>query len=327
MEDAFIITGGKPLRGSVTLSGAKNVALKVIIAALLLEQQVVLKNIPRISDVNELLHLIRSLGARAEFIDNHSVIVDSKTLISDKVDLLHASKIRVSFMLFAPLLYKFSTCYVPNPGGCRIGARPIDRIVDGMKKLGIIVEYDSNSGYYKAHMKSKPSGSYRFPKETHTGTELLIMLSIFAKDKIILDNTALEPEIDELIRFLNLAGAKIQKNGKKISITGVKNLSLNQPFEIISDRNEAITYAALAIATKGEVAISSIAHENIRAFMEKMKQVGVAVNVLGKKSVRFSYKGLLKSSNIQTSPHPGFMTDWQPNLLPNWSYWTCTFQK
>src|SRR3990167_965278 len=214
MEDSFLIKGGKPLKGAITLSGAKNVALKVIIAALLLDQEITLKNIPRINDVHELLHLIRSLGAKAEFSEKHTVIMDGRTLKINKVDLLHAAKIRVSFMLFAPLLHKFSECYVPNPGGCRIGARPIDRIVDGMKKLGLDIEYDSSSGFYRAQMKAKPSGSYKFPKETHTGTELLIMLSLFGREKITLDNTAIEPEIDELIRFLILSGAKIQKETK-----------------------------------------------------------------------------------------------------------------
>ena len=313
MEDAFLIKGGKPLKGSTTLSGAKNVALKVIIAALLLDQEVVLKNIPRISDVDELIHLIRSLGAKAEFADKNTVVVDGRTLNSNKVDLLHASKIRVSFMLFAPLLYKFSSCFVPNPGGCRIGARPIDRIVEGIKKLGIGIEYDSDTGFYQAQMKSKPAGSYRFPKETHTGSELLIMLSVFSKGKIILDNAALEPEIDELIRFLNLSGAKIQKNGKKISIQGVEKLTLTQPFEIMTDRNEAVTFATLAIATKGEVEISSLDPENIQVFIQKMKEVGAGIDVIDKDKLKFYYKGPLKSSHVQTQPHPGFMTDWQPN--------------
>src|SRR3989338_5279205 len=230
MEDAFLIKGGKPLRGSITLSGAKNVALKIIIASLLLDQEVVLQNIPRISDVDELIHLISSLGAKAEFIAKNSVVVDGRTLNSNKVDLLHASKIRVSFMLLAPLLHKFSRCFIPNPGGCRIGARPIDRIVAGVKKLGINIDYDSNTGFYHAQMKSKPSGSYRFPKVTHTGTELLIMLSVFAEGKIFLENAALEPEIDELIRFLNLSGAKIKKTGGTVSIQPIEKLALAQPF-------------------------------------------------------------------------------------------------
>ncbi|MBI4226023.1 UDP-N-acetylglucosamine 1-carboxyvinyltransferase [Candidatus Roizmanbacteria bacterium] len=313
MEDAFIIKGGKPLRGSITLSGAKNVALKVMIAALLLDQEITLKNIPHISDVDELIHLIRSLGAKAEFTDKNTVVIDGRGLKTNKVDLLHASKIRVSFMLFAPLLYKFSSCYVPNPGGCRIGARPIDRIVEGMRKLGIRVEYDSATGFYQAQLKGKPSGSYRFQKATHTGTELLIMLSVFGKGKITLDNAALEPEIDELIRFLNLSDAKIQKKGKNILIEGVEKLTLTQPFEIMTDRNEAVTFASLSVATKGELEVSYLNSENIHTFIQKMKEIGAGVDMYNKNRLKFYYKGPLKSSHIQTNPHPGFMTDWQPN--------------
>ena len=144
MEDAFVIKGGKKLRGEVKLSGAKNVALKVIIAALLFDEKVTLQNIPSISDVTELLNLIESLGGKAGFVEENTVVVDGRSLKLNKVDLLYASKIRVSFMLFAPLLYKFNHCFVPNPGGCRIGARPIDRTVDGMKKMNIDYLYNSS---------------------------------------------------------------------------------------------------------------------------------------------------------------------------------------
>ncbi len=313
MEDAFLITGGKKLRGSLTLSGAKNVALKVIIAALLFDQEVILKNIPHISDVIELLNLIESLGGKAHFIEENVVLIDGRTLNNNKVDLLHAAKIRVSFMLFAPLLYKFSECYVPNPGGCRIGARPIDRIIEGMQKLGINVDYDSDTGYYKASMKIKPSGSYAFAKPTHTGTELLIMLSVLGRGKVTIDNAANEPEIDEFIDFLNQSGARIHKNGKKVTIDPTQKLSIQKPFEIISDRNEAVTFATLAIATKGEVAVSPINPATLDTFIKKMKQIGVTVDIYGKSTIKFLYKGKLNACHVETSPHPGFMTDWQPN--------------
>ncbi|MBI3366009.1 hypothetical protein HY041_00065 [Candidatus Roizmanbacteria bacterium] len=120
MEDAYIIKGGRVLKGEIKLSGAKNVALKVIISALLFDGEVILKNIPRINDVYELLHLIKSMGAKAEFTEKNTVIVDGRSIKTNRVDFLHGSKIRVSFMLFAPLLAKFKDCYVPNPGGCRI---------------------------------------------------------------------------------------------------------------------------------------------------------------------------------------------------------------
>ncbi len=147
MEDAFIIQGGNTLKGEIVLSGAKNVALKTIIGALLFDSKVVLKNVPRIGDVIELLHLIKKLGARAEFIDKNTLEIDGRKLESNKVDLLHGSKIRVSFMLFAPLLHKFKECYIPNPGGCRIGERPITRITKGMRSFGIKVAYDTKNGY------------------------------------------------------------------------------------------------------------------------------------------------------------------------------------
>jgi len=313
MEDAFVIKGGKKLRGEVKLSGAKNVALKVIIAALLFDEKVTLQNIPSISDVTELLNLIESLGGKAGFVEENTVVVDGRSLKLNKVDLLYASKIRVSFMLFAPLLYKFNHCFVPNPGGCRIGARPIDRTVDGMKKMNIDVFYDSKTGYYEASMKNKPTGSYTFPKPSHTGTELLIMLGVLGKGQIILDNAALEPEIDDLIRFLNLAGAKIKREGKKIYIEGISKLHANSPFSIMSDRNEAVTFITLACATKSEIIISNISRSLIDSFLKKLKQANASVTEHTANQLSCSSNFLLKATKLETSPHPGFMTDWQPN--------------
>lgn len=312
MEDSYVIKGGKRLTGEVNLSGAKNAALKMIIASLLFEKKVILENIPRINDVNELIHLIKLLGVQVEFIDKNTIEIDPTTLNKNKVDLFHASKIRVSFMLFAPLLYKFGECFLPNPGGCRIGARPIDRIVDGMKKIGISLEYDSQTGYYQAKMKKRPSGNYRFSKPTHTGTELLIMISVLGNDKVILENCAIEPEIDNLIDFLNESGGKITKIGNKVEIVGVKKLSLNKPFKILYDRNEAITYICLVLATGGNIKMNNINQNHIDAFIKKVNQAGAEVDI-DKQSLVFRFKQKLKAIDITTSPHPGFMTDWQPN--------------
>lgn len=296
------------------MSGAKNVALKIIIASLMYDQEVILKNIPRINDVLELIGLIKSLGAKAEFTETNTLIVDGRRLDNNKVDFLHSSKIRVSFMMFAPLIYRFGICYVPNPGGCRIGARPIDRIIEGMKSLGVDIQYDSDTGYYKAVAGDRLTGYYNFPKSSHTGTELLIMISVFCKEKVVIDNAALEPEIDELILFLNQGGAKIRRDGKKIIILPCKELRRQEPFEIISDRNEAITYACLALATKGDVFISSLPYKALDIFVKKVKEIGGGVKYIEKTNTfYFFYQGALKSSNIETAPYPGFMTDWQPN--------------
>jgi len=215
-------------------------------------------------------------------------------------------------MLFAPLLHKFKEAYIPNPGGCRIGARPIDRIVDGMEELGIEVEYDSSTGYYHAEMKSTPHGSYTFNKTSHTATELLILIAVLSNDRVHIHNAALEPEIDDLIRFLNEAGGKIKRNGSTIDIEGVKELRQEKPYTLGWDRNEAVTYAVLAVITKGEIVISRIEETLIKTFNDLLSKAGGGVEKLPDGRWRYYYKGELKAVDITTSPHPGFMTDWQP---------------
>ncbi|MCS6956528.1 MAG: UDP-N-acetylglucosamine 1-carboxyvinyltransferase [Patescibacteria group bacterium] len=312
MEDSYIINGGKKLRGEVFLSGAKNVALKMIIVSLLFEEKVILENIPQIKDVKELINLINDLGVKANFISKNVLEINPLGLNKNKVDFLYASKIRVSFMFFAPLLYKFKECFIPNPGGCRIGARPIDRIVDGMKALGIEVDYNSDTGYYQAKMTKKPFGYYKFSKPTHTGTELLIMLSVFSDKEVILDNCAVEPEIDDLINFLNQSGAKIEKENTKLKIIGVKKLKFKKPYSIITDRNEAATFIALSLATKGDLVLKNINFELIKTFVEKLKSAGAIIEEK-ESGIYFKTENNLKAVSIETSPHPGFMTDWQPN--------------
>ncbi|KKQ01917.1 MAG: UDP-N-acetylglucosamine 1-carboxyvinyltransferase [Candidatus Roizmanbacteria bacterium GW2011_GWA2_36_23] len=313
MEDAYIIKGGKPLSGSVILSGAKNVALKVIVSSLMLENETIIHNVPRINDVHELIHLINLLGAKVDFIDKNTVKVVPSSLSSNKVDLLHASKIRVSFMFLAPLLLKFGECYIPNPGGCRIGARPIDRVVDGVQQLGISMEYDSNTGYYHAKLIKRPTGRYRFSKSSHTGTELLMLLSTLTENEVKIENAALEPEIDDLISFLNKCGAKIRRVNKTIIINKSMLLKQKEPFTITSDRNEAVTYATLALSTGGTVVISKIPYELINTFVEKVRQCGGGFQRVTEDTFRFFSQNGIKPSNVETAPHPGFMTDWQPN--------------
>lgn len=313
MEDAYKIRGGKKLKGEITLSGAKNVALKTIIAALLFDSPVVLEHVPRINDVFELLHLIEGLGAKAEFIEKNTLRVDSGSMNNNRVDLLHASKIRVSFMMFAPLLHRFQHCFVPNPGGCRIGARPINRIIEGMKGVGVAISYGSGTGYYEAKITGDVEGIYEFEKPTHTGTETLILLSVLSNKETTLKNCALEPEIDELIRFLNEGGARIHRDGSSIHVQGVSSLKQQRPFKIISDRNEAVTFASLAIATRGEVVLHNIHNTLVDAFIKELIRVNGGVQQIAEHSIKFFYQGQLRSSTIETNPHPGFMTDWQPN--------------
>lgn len=312
MEDSYIIHGGQSLKGTVTLSGAKNVATKAVIGALLFKGKVTLHNIPRIKDIDELVHLIKLLGAYAEFTEDNTLEIDGSSLTSHTVDMLHGSKIRTSFLLFAPLLHRFGEAHIPNPGGCRIGARPIDRIMNGLTVLGGAVEYDHATGYYHAVLKQKTQGKYVFEKPSHTGTEFVIMLSIFCHGTVVIENAALEPEIDDLIHFFNEAGAKIHRNGSTITVEGVEELTQRKPYTILSDRNEAVTFAILGLITKGDVTVRPINPDLLTRFIAEVEKVGGGIE-RGTDSVRFYYKGQFRPSHIETAPHPGFMTDWQQN--------------
>lgn len=314
MEDSFVIYGGKPLNGEVHLSGAKNVALKVLIASLLFDGKVVIDNTPRIKDVYEQINLINALGASATFTDNNTVTVDGSGLKEKTMDLLYSSRIRTSFMFFAPLLQKLGECYIPNPGGCRLGARSIDRSIDGLKALGVQVDYASDTGYFHAIMNQKPGGTYTFVKPSHTGTELLIMMAVLSDKQSIIENAALEPEIDDLIQFLNESGANIRREENKIIIDGVASLKQTKPYSISSDRNEAVTFAAMAIATKGSVIVHNARSQDLTAFHACLDKMGGKYEIINETSIKYWYENPLKAITIETAPHPGFMTDWQPPM-------------
>ena len=306
MEDAYSIHGGYPLKGEIQLSGAKNVSLKVIIASLLFESEVCIANVPRIKDIEELLHLITSLGGHARFTSQNEVVVDKKGMSKNTINLLQAIKTRVSFMFFAPLLHLFGSCRIPNPGGCRIGARPIDRQIDIMKAMGVSVQYDEEDGYYKAQLTTKKFQgiTHRFEKRTHTGTEFGIMLGVLTQGKTIIENASLEPEIDDLIHFLEKGGAQIARKGDSIIISGVSHLTQHKKYSILYDRNEAVTHALLAIATKGDITVHGVGEADIVAFLQKVKEAGGGV-AAQEKSIRFFYRGELAATQAETAPHPG----------------------
>ncbi len=311
-ENVYKIKGGRALKGQVFVSGAKNSAMKAAIASLLFSKPSVLENIPQIRDIKEVFHIIESLGGRVEF-EGNRVFIDPANLKRNKVDLLHGARVRVSFMFLAPLLKLFGECYIPNPGGCRIGARPIDRIIQGVKALGGEAEYDSSTGYYWLRLNSYPKGYFKFPKPSHTGTETLILLGSFTKEKVVIDNAAQEPEVDELIELLNQAGAKIVRGGRKIEISrGEELFALEKPFSVGGDRNEAVTFAVLGLVLGKPIEVKGVEWKKYEAFLEKVREAGGRYKIIDEEAVLFFKSPNLKALSIETSPHPGFMTDWQP---------------
>lgn len=308
--EKFIISGGNKLTGTVRVSGAKNIALKALVAACLTDEKVTIHNIPHISDFFVMRDITHELGGKVT-IQDHSAIVDASGIKNHTVSLDTAGNIRASSMFLSPLLSRFGKAHIPNPGGCRIGARPIDRVVLGLRKMGVSITYHSEDGYFYAKAKNGLRGcEYTFDKNTHTGTETLLLAAVRAKGKTVLRNAAQEPEIDELITLLRSMGAKIKRSTPRIiEIEGVKKLS-GAEFTIGPDRNEIVTMAVAAIVTRGNVTVKQAQKESLEPFLTNLEQAGGGV-AINKNGIRFYYKGRLRSVDIETAPTPHFMTDWQ----------------
>ncbi|MGA2911324.1 MAG: UDP-N-acetylglucosamine 1-carboxyvinyltransferase [Candidatus Levyibacteriota bacterium] len=306
----LIIKGGYKLKGEVSVLGSKNVALKILVAACLTSDEVIVKNVPLISDFMIMAEIIHNLGGEVKFND-HSVSIRLENFASEKISLDKAAEIRTSYMFLAPLLARLRKAVIPNPGGCRIGARPIDRIVDGLEKMGVNIRYNSKDGYFHALAPQGLVGTtYKFSKSTHTGTETMLLAAVLAKGKTVLENAAEEPEVDELIDLLNKMGAKIVRGAfRKITIEGVKKLH-SAEFRIAPDRNEVVTFAVAALITEGDIFIRDIKTKGLEEFLELVKFCGGGVEEK-ENGIRFFYKGELRPSDVATSFYPGFMTDWQ----------------
>lgn len=307
--DAFRITGGTPLYGSVRVGGAKNASVKLMIASLLAEGESRLLNLPKIIDVAIAQDIIQSLGATVTQRGDRTLFIDGSSLSSYEVPREHGPKSRSAPMFVPALLHRFGKAVVPHPGGDKIGKRPLDRHWDGLIAMGALVE---DTGSEIVVTAQKLSGAeYRFSKNTHTGTELMIMAAVLAEGTTVLKNAAMEPEVDDLILMLTNMGARIRRRHHKIiEIEGVSRL---QPtiHKIMPDRNEAVSYAVAAIATKGDVILENARREHLEAFIEKLDEVGGGYEI-GKFGIRFYFKGPLRGADVVTEPHPGFMTDWQP---------------
>jgi len=309
----IIINGGKKLTGSIFVSGAKNVALKAMVAACLTDQEMTIKNVPLISDFKVMVEIIKELGGEVKITD-HVAKIHMNKFKKEKILLEEAAKIRTSAMFLAPLLVRMGKATIPNPGGCRIGARPIERTMLGLEKMGYSVTYETKDGFFYIK-KSKDFKNkeivYRFEKSTHTGTETLIMVAALQRDtKITLENAAAEPEIDELINLLNQMGARILRTQERtIVIQGVEKLAGTE-FTIGPDRNEIVTLAIAAIITKGDILIKGTQNVDLSAFVQRLEVAGGGVENQTD-GIRFYYKKELISEDVETSIYPGFMTDWQ----------------
>jgi UDP-N-acetylglucosamine 1-carboxyvinyltransferase len=308
--DKFIISGGVPLRGEIAVAGAKNVALKILVASLLTDEEIIVHNVPQIRDVFFMLEVLKVLGVEVT-VDGHTIRTKHVHIPNAKIPLDVGARLRTSSMVMGPLLARYRMATTPNPGGCRLGARPIDRHISALKKMGAEISYHSDDGYFYGKTKGLRGATVRFAKNTHTGTETLILAAVLARGRTILENAAEEVEIDDLIRFLNTMGANIHREkSRKIIIDGVEVLHGTE-YTIMSDRNEEVTFAIAAVMTGGDIIVKNSSRSNLQAFLKIFTKAGGQVQVVDGQTTRYLSNGVLRPTDIVTVAYPGFMTDWQ----------------
>lgn len=305
----YIIKGGNTLSGTIRISGSKNVVTKAVIAACLTSEPVTLKNVPEISDIQALLEVIESIGGTVSR-KNGEVTIQVSEIKNHTISLAEGARVRTSSMFISPLLLRTGNAVVPNPEGCRLGARPIERHIEGLEQMGAKIEYKSEDGYYHATTNGLTGTTYRFEKNTHTGTETLIMAATLARGTTIIENAAEEHEIDDLIGLLNSMGAKIKRHeGRRVEITGVEKLH-GTTYEIVSDGNELVTFAVLSILAGGNIWLENANLSNVSEFLKELEKAGASHEEVDGK-VRFYAENGLNPTQVTTAPEPGFKTDWQ----------------
>ena len=313
----FVITGGVPLSGEVRIAGAKNAVLKMMAAAVLTDELCILRNVPKISDVAILREVLTDIGFEVRRANGDALEIQAGHAPWPFVPLDAGMKMRASFILLGPMLARFGRVILPNPGGDRIGRRPVDLHVAAMEKMGATIAY--RNGYYFAAV---PAGGLRgahveFPIVTVMGTENAMLAATLANGSTILDNAAMEPEVDDLIDMLRSMGARIERtDDRRIQIEGVDSLG-GVEHRVIGDRLEAETFAIAAAITGGSVTLRGVDPLHLGAFLEVCDRMGVPFDADASAStltVRSAATQSLRAVDVRTDPYPGFATDFQAPL-------------
>ena len=309
----YLIWGGSPLHGEVKISGAKNAAVAILPAALLVDGVCRIENIPQISDVTSILKILQELGASVRTVDRTTVDIDCSHIRNGQVPYEFARKIRASYYLIGALLGRFGTAEVPPPGGCNLGGRPIDQHIKGFVTMG--ADVDVSGGFIHARATSgRLQGAPIYLDMVSVGATMNIILAATLADGLtVIENAAKEPHIVDLANFLNSMGADIKGAGTDvIKIRGVERLG-GGTYSIIPDQIEAGTYMACVAAAGGDVLIKNVIPKHLDCITAKLLEMGVEVEELDD-AVRVRSSGRLQRTNIKTLPYPGFPTDMQPQI-------------
>jgi len=308
-----VIQGGKPLFGEITISGAKNAAVAIIPATLLVSGTCRIENIPQISDVTLILNILQDLGADVRTVNRTTVDIDCSHIHNARVPEELARKIRASYYLIGALLGRFGSAEVPPPGGCDLGGRPIDQHIKGFVAMG--ADVDVQGGYIHARARQgRLMGTTVYMDIVSVGATMNIMLSaVLAEGLTIIENAAKEPHIVDLANFLNSMGAEIMGAGTDvIKIRGVERLN-GGTYSIIPDQIEAGTYMAAVAAAGGEVLIKNVIPKHLECITAKLEEMGVEVEDRDD-AILVRRTGKLTRTNVKTLPYPGFPTDMQPQI-------------
>jgi len=307
----FLVHGGAPLKGTVTISGAKNAAIKMIAASLLTSEEVSLTNVPQIDDVWVDLDVVRTLGVKVESKGN-TLRLRADDIGSFSVPQELSKKTRAAIVTMGPLLARFGKAILPPFGGCPIGKRPVDRHLRALEALG--AEISCEKGVIDAKADRLTGAVIRFEKTTVMGTENAILAAVLAEGETTIFGAAREPEVDDLILLLQKMGAQVSRSDEdpgKIVINGVEELH-GAAHEVLPDRNEVVTFAVAAAATRGDVTLEKLRTQDLTSFLSKLEALGAEYEVAGQKlRVWADPEVMFRPVEIETAPHPGFMTDWQ----------------
>lgn len=309
--EQYVIKGGVPLNGEVSIGGAKNAALGILAAAIMTDETVTIENVPNVRDTRVLLQAIEGIGAKVKYVYNNTVQINGGSICDINVDYEYIKKIRASYYLLGALLGKYKRSQVALPGGCNIGSRPIDQHIKGFKALGAKVEIEHGKISTKA--EHLVGGHVYFDVVTVGATINLMLAACLAEGDTILENAAKEPHIVDVANFLNAMGANIKGAGTDvIRIKGVSKLH-GTTYSIIPDQIEAGTFMFASAATRGDVVVRDVIPKHLESLSAKLIEVGCEV-IEGDDWVRVISKGNLKSTNVKTLPYPGFPTDMQPQI-------------
>jgi UDP-N-acetylglucosamine 1-carboxyvinyltransferase len=314
--DKLIITGGVPLNGEVTISGAKNAALPILCAALLAETPLNLSSVAALKDIDTTLKLLDTMGVKVAR-QGHQVTLDASEVASFEATYEMVKTMRASILVLGPLLARFGSARVSLPGGCAIGSRPVDLHIKGLQAMGAAIHI--THGYIQAstlHLPNRRLQGARYYMDivTVTGTENLMMAATLAQGITVLENAAKEPEVVDLAECLNKMGAKITGAGTDvITIEGVEKLS-GTSHNIVCDRIEAGTYMVAAAMTGGTVTLNNVRADLLDAVIDKLREAGAEITVDGD-TITVKSDGKLNAVNIRTAPHPAFPTDMQAQFM------------